>query len=160
MVTNFFGPIVSELRPFWNKPIYSRITSGQPKRDNNNRMIQLTHVFCVLLRYNGTSITWLQYSSDSIIRDPVTFVPIPDTLTHQLTAVLLWLCLEPMNNAGLNDMSTKALGMPDNHYSRPKILKIISWPNVGRFVDFISILRTNFLYERHLFRQLFLRSCN
>jgi len=34
-------------------------------------MIQLTEVFCELLRYNGTSNIWLQYSADSIIRDPI-----------------------------------------------------------------------------------------
>jgi len=34
-------------------------------------MIQLTNVFCVLLRYNGTGIIWLQYAADSIIRDPI-----------------------------------------------------------------------------------------
>ncbi len=34
-------------------------------------MIQLTDVFCVQLRYNGTSLIRLQYASDSIIRDPI-----------------------------------------------------------------------------------------
>jgi len=34
-------------------------------------MIQLTDVFCVLLRYNGTSNILLQYVADSIIRDPI-----------------------------------------------------------------------------------------
>ena len=29
----------------------NRITLGQHKSDNNNRMIQLTEVFCVLVRY-------------------------------------------------------------------------------------------------------------
>jgi hypothetical protein len=32
-------------------PPLNRITLGQNKCDNNNRMIQLTDVFCVLLRY-------------------------------------------------------------------------------------------------------------
>ncbi len=41
------------------------------KSENNNQMIQLTDVFCVLLRYNGTSNSWLQYAADSIIRDPI-----------------------------------------------------------------------------------------
>jgi hypothetical protein len=36
-------------------PPLNRITLGQHKSDNNNRMIQLTNIFCVLLRYNGTS---------------------------------------------------------------------------------------------------------
>jgi len=44
---------------------------GQPKNDNNNQLIQLTDIFCVLLRYNGTSINWLQYAADSIISDPI-----------------------------------------------------------------------------------------
>jgi len=51
-------------------PLYG-ITLGTRKSDNNNRMIQLTNVFCVLLRYNGTSLIWLQYAADSIIRDPI-----------------------------------------------------------------------------------------
>jgi len=34
-------------------PPLNRITLGQHKSDNNNRMIQLTDVFCVLLKYNG-----------------------------------------------------------------------------------------------------------
>ncbi len=33
----------------------NRITFGQHKSDNNNRMIQLTDVFCVLLRYKWAS---------------------------------------------------------------------------------------------------------
>ena len=32
-------------------PPLNRITLGQHKSDNNNRMIQLTDVFCVLFRY-------------------------------------------------------------------------------------------------------------
>ena len=44
----------------------SKITS-----DNNNRMIQLTDVFCVLLSYNGTSYIWIQKAADSNIRDPI-----------------------------------------------------------------------------------------
>jgi hypothetical protein len=32
------------------------ITLGQQKSDNNNRMIQLTDVFCVLFTYNVASI--------------------------------------------------------------------------------------------------------
>jgi hypothetical protein len=32
-----------------------KITLGQHKRDKNNRMIQLTDVFCVLLRYKWAS---------------------------------------------------------------------------------------------------------
>ncbi len=34
---------------------HNRITLGQHKSDNNNRMIQLTDVFCVLLGYKWTS---------------------------------------------------------------------------------------------------------
>ncbi len=34
-------------------------------------MIQLTNLFCVLLIYNGTINIWLQYATDSIIRDPI-----------------------------------------------------------------------------------------
>ncbi len=48
-----------------------RITLGQHKSDNNNRMIQLTDVFCVLLRYNETSNIWLQNAADAINRDPI-----------------------------------------------------------------------------------------
>ena len=36
-------------------PSLNRITLGHHKSENNNRMIQLTDVFCVLFRYNGTS---------------------------------------------------------------------------------------------------------
>ena len=36
------------------------ITLGQHKSDNNDRMIQLTDVFCILIRYNGTSNICLQ----------------------------------------------------------------------------------------------------
>ena len=49
-------------------PPLNRITLGQHNSDNNNRMIQLTNVFCVLFRYNGTS-TISDYS-DYIIHDP------------------------------------------------------------------------------------------
>ncbi len=52
-------------------PPLNRITLAQHKSDNNNRMIQLTAVFCVLLRYNGTCNIWLQYSADAINRDPM-----------------------------------------------------------------------------------------
>jgi len=52
-------------------PPLNRITLGSLKSDNNNRMIQLTDVFCVLLRYNGTRLIWLQYAADYIIRDPI-----------------------------------------------------------------------------------------
>jgi len=52
-------------------PPLNRITLGQHRSDNNNQMIQLTHIFCVLLRYNGTSNIWLHYAADSIIRDPI-----------------------------------------------------------------------------------------
>ncbi len=52
-------------------PSLNRITLSQHRSDNNNRMIQLTDAFCVLLRYNGTSNIWLQYAADSIIRDPI-----------------------------------------------------------------------------------------
>ncbi len=50
-------------------PPLNRITLGQRKSDNNNRMIQLTNVFWVLLRYNGTSIIWFQCAAESIICD-------------------------------------------------------------------------------------------
>ena len=38
----------------------NRITLGQHASDNNKRMFQLTDLFCVLSRYNGTSNIWLQ----------------------------------------------------------------------------------------------------
>ncbi len=41
-------------------PPLNRITLGQHKRDNNNRMNQLTDVFCVLLRYRWDSNLRLQ----------------------------------------------------------------------------------------------------
>ncbi len=37
-------------------PPLNRITLGQHKSDNNNRMIQLTDVFCVLFRYITGSV--------------------------------------------------------------------------------------------------------
>jgi len=37
-------------------PPLNRITLGQHKSDNNNRMIQLTDLVCVHLRYNGPAI--------------------------------------------------------------------------------------------------------
>jgi len=43
------------------------ITLGQHKSDINNQMIQLTYVYCVLLRHN----IWLQEVVDYIIRDPI-----------------------------------------------------------------------------------------
>jgi len=52
-------------------PPLNWITLGQHKSDNNNRMIQLTNVFYVMLWYNGTSNIWLQYAADSIICDPI-----------------------------------------------------------------------------------------
>jgi hypothetical protein len=36
-------------------PPLNRITLGQHRSDNNNRMIQLTDAFCALLRYNWKS---------------------------------------------------------------------------------------------------------
>jgi hypothetical protein len=36
-------------------PPLNRITLGQHTNDNNNRMIQLTDVFCVMLRYTWAS---------------------------------------------------------------------------------------------------------
>ncbi len=36
-------------------PPLNRITLGQHESDNNNRMIQITDVFCVLSRYKWTS---------------------------------------------------------------------------------------------------------
>jgi hypothetical protein len=36
-------------------PLFNRITLDEHKSDNNNQMIQLTLVFCLLFRYNGTS---------------------------------------------------------------------------------------------------------
>jgi len=50
-------------------PLLYRITLGQHKSDNNNRMIQFTDAFCVLFRYDGTKNIWLQYAADSINRD-------------------------------------------------------------------------------------------
>ncbi len=38
----------------------NRITLGQHNSDNNNRMIQLTDMFCVLLRYKWVSKSWWQ----------------------------------------------------------------------------------------------------
>jgi hypothetical protein len=52
-------------------PPLNGITLGQHRTDSNNRMIQLTELFFVLLRYNGTSNIWLQYAADSIICDPI-----------------------------------------------------------------------------------------
>jgi len=51
-------------------PLY-RITLGQHKSDNNNRMFELTDIFWVLLRYNGLIHIWLLYAADSIIHDPI-----------------------------------------------------------------------------------------
>ncbi len=45
-------------------PPLNRITLGRHESDNNNRMIQLTDVFCVLFIY-----IWAIF--DSIIRDPI-----------------------------------------------------------------------------------------
>ncbi len=46
---------------FVNKcPPLSRITLGRHKSDNNNRMIQLTDVFCALFISNWGSHIWLQ----------------------------------------------------------------------------------------------------
>ena len=36
-------------------PPLNGFTLAQHKRDNNNRMIQLTDIFCVLFKSNGTS---------------------------------------------------------------------------------------------------------
>ncbi len=52
-------------------PPLNRITFGQHKSDTNNRMIQLTDVFYVLIRYKWASNFWLQLTADSIIRDPI-----------------------------------------------------------------------------------------
>ena len=50
-----------------------RITLGQLKSENNNRTIQLTGVFCVQFKYNGTSNILLQLSSGhSIINYNIT----------------------------------------------------------------------------------------
>jgi hypothetical protein len=38
-------------------PLLNRITLGQHKSDNNNQMIQITDVFCVLLRYDWATIS-------------------------------------------------------------------------------------------------------
>jgi len=68
-------------------PPLNRITLGQHKSDNNNRMIQLNDVFCVLLRCNGTSNIWLQYAADSIIRDSIkrrTLYPLFDVSKSEL----------------------------------------------------------------------------
>ena len=40
-------------------PPLIRITMGQHKSDNNNRMIQLTDIFCVLFVYKGATNIWL-----------------------------------------------------------------------------------------------------
>jgi len=55
------GGLVRESRVrliFLRLPL-NRITLGHQKSDNNNRMIQLTDAFCVLLRYYGTSTRYL-----------------------------------------------------------------------------------------------------
>ncbi len=47
---------------FWHIiqcPPLNRITFGQHKSDNNNRMIQLTDVICVLLKFNRAINIWL-----------------------------------------------------------------------------------------------------
>ena len=51
-------------------PLLNRITLAQHRRDNNNRLIQVTKDFCVLFCYNGTRNIWLQLAAVSIIRDP------------------------------------------------------------------------------------------
>ncbi len=52
-------------------PPLNRITLAQYKSDTNNPMIQLTDVFCVVLRYKWASNFWLQWAADSILRDPI-----------------------------------------------------------------------------------------
>jgi hypothetical protein len=66
----------------WNKSCYyhiiiiqcpqlNRITLGHHKSNNNNRLIQLTDAFCVLLMYWLANDFWLQLASDSSNRDPI-----------------------------------------------------------------------------------------
>ncbi len=59
----------------WSHAIFESYTEsaalGRNESDNNNRMIQFTDVFRVLLTYNVASKFWLQYAVDSIIRDPI-----------------------------------------------------------------------------------------
>ncbi len=71
----YMQQMISSLLSFYPNdiqcPPLNRITLGQHKSDNNNRMIQLTDVICVLLGYKRASNFWLQWAADSIIRDPV-----------------------------------------------------------------------------------------
>ena len=54
--THDFHGVIKNLASFEVQcPPLNRITLGQHISDNNNRMIQLIDVFCVLFRYNGTS---------------------------------------------------------------------------------------------------------
>ncbi len=52
-------------------PPLNRITLGQHESDNNNRMIQLTDVICVLLSYKWASNFLLHLEVDSNIPDPI-----------------------------------------------------------------------------------------
>ncbi len=61
---NFYDDLASILQEIFLKKAQCIMknwqTLGQYKSDNNNRMIQLTDVHCVLLRYKWASNFWLQ----------------------------------------------------------------------------------------------------
>ncbi len=60
LIKPVFENVNSLIRLQIHCPPLNRITLSQHKSDNNNRMIQLTDVFCVLLRYKRVSNFWLQ----------------------------------------------------------------------------------------------------
>jgi hypothetical protein len=63
---------VIDLGPFEVQyPLLNRISFGQNKSDNNNRMIQLPAVFYALLKYSWANNIWLQEGVKSIIRYPI-----------------------------------------------------------------------------------------
>ncbi len=66
----------SNMRSYRNGSSYENmtlkgITLGRHKSDYNNRMIQLTYVFCILIKNIRTSSFLLQLTADSINRDPI-----------------------------------------------------------------------------------------
>jgi len=52
-------------------------------------MIQLTDIFCVLLRYNGTSNIWLKYAVAFINRDPIKRRALYHCLTNEFKYTFL-----------------------------------------------------------------------
>ncbi len=83
-----------------------RITLGQHKSDNNNRMIQLIDVFCVLLRYKWASNFWWQQAADSMIRDPIKRRALnsrhPSPSTKKLELYVCWPVLPGYSQTYLN----------------------------------------------------------